>query len=806
MKDFSAETIDFICWSFREGDFDRARRRALINQLFNGAPPYTEREVQENNITVNVNTLAGVRAAHDARAQFSSVFTKPGVYFQCRTDAGARHKRTGYGTTVTNHIGKCMKRSLPYFETMRSKFASTILHGIAPCVFEDSDCWATRPMGVEDVYVPSNTLLYDIASQKIPFFANYRSFKGPELIRMAKGPKVDPGWNVELVDACLKWIDEQTLSMAGDQWTDYLSPEKWEERIKSDGTFYSGDRAPTVNAWDFYFWDDSKNTQGWKRKMILDPWTMPSATGIRTRRNGDPFTRKNQFLYNPGDRKYASKLSEIINWQFADLSAVSPFGYHSVRSLGWLLYSVCHLQNRTYCKFSEAVFEQLMVLMRIKSQDDMQRALSVNLVNRGFIDESVDFIKAGDRYQVNAQLALAALGENNNLISRNSSSFTAKPPSGGVGGEMKVPTATQWLGEESKVTQLVSAGLAMAYEYQRTEFQEIFRRFTKKHSTDPEVQMVQAKCLKDGVPEKVLYNIASWDIEPERLMGGGNKTIEMAVAQQLMAYRNLYDPQAQRRILKKVTLAITDDAAEADALVPDVPVVSSSVHDAQLAVGTLLIGQPMELRENVSHVEYAQALIDALGVEIAKSQATGGVTDQSHIMGMMNLAGQSIDGQPIPGNGAANHIAIVAQDEQQKDIAKVLGDQLGKLMNEVKAFEQRLQEQQQAAAQQNGGLDAETQAKIVSMEALTDSKMQSNAKSNAQRTAVRQVQDEMKMEREQQKFQMEMSQSQQEHAQEMALQAQKDALEVTKAAALAKIEVSKQGQKSQSLTGKGEKG
>lgn len=791
MKEFTAETIDFITWAFKTGDYDRAKRRSLINQQFNGVAPYTDKEVQENNITVNVNTLSGVREAHNARAQFSAALTKPGVFFQCRTDAGAKHKRTGYGVTVTNLIGKTMKRSLPYFETKRSKIASNVLHGISPTVHEDSDCWAPRPLGVEDVYVPSNTLLYDVATGRIPFFAIYRSFKSPDLIKLAKGPKPDPGWNQPLVDACLKWIDEQTLSMAGDQWTDYLSPEKWEERIKGDGTFYSGDRAPVVNVWDFYYFDDDKKTQGWYRRMIIDTWTSPSASGIRTRREGAPFQKKDQFLYNPGNRKYADSLREIISWEFADLSAVFPANYHCVRSLGWLLYSMCHLDNRLFSKVIESTFEQLMVLMRIKSQDDMQRALSVNLVNRGFVDDSIDFIKAGDRYQINAQLAQMSLTEIHNLISRNSSSFTAKTPSSG-GGDMKVPTATQWLGEESKVAQLVSVGLAQVYEYERPQFYEIFRRFTKKHSTDPEVQMVQSKCLKAGVPESVLYNLSSWDIEPERIMGGGNKTIEMAIAQQLMAYRNQYDPASQRRILHKVTLAITDEAAEADALVPDVPQVSSSVHDAQLAVGTLLIGQPMELRQNVSHVEYAQALIDALAVEVTKVQANGGMAEQAHIMGMMNLAGQSIDGQPIPGNGAANHIALVAQDEQQKDIAKVLGDQLGKLMNEVKAFAQRLQEQQQQAASQNGGLDAETMAKIENDRIMAEAKAANTRESHAARTAQRQVQFEMEEERKNLQTQADIARENARFAQELTQDAVKTVSEI-------------QTQKAKNLTIGGEK-
>lgn len=779
---FKAQEISMIVESMRDADFPRGKRRALINSQVDGYPPYSQKECDDNNIVVNVNSLEATREAHQARSQMTSQFQKSGDYFVCRTDAGPRHKRMGYGSTVTRRLSRKMKRSLEYYDTLRGKFSMLVLHGISPAVFRDADCWCPDDIGIDDVLVPGDTTL---KMRNLPFFPIYRKFTGMELIQRAKGPKPDPAWNQPLVDSCLKWIDEQTLSLSSDNWPDYWQPEKWGERVKGDGACYASDRAATVNVWDFYFWNDSKKECGWNRRMILDAWSMPSAAGIRTRLSGGPYDEKDQFLYNPGARKWADKREQIINWQFADLSAVAPFHYHTVRSLGYLLYSVCHLQNRLRCKFNEAVFEQLMVLMRVKSQDDMQRALSVNLVNRGFVDDSIDFIKAQDRYQVNAQLAQMGLMENANLISRNASSFSGKPQSSQ---DNRVPTATQWMGEEQKITQLVSAGLAQAYEYQKPEYREIFRRFTRKRSLDPDVREFQNECLSDGVPPEVLYNLASWDIEPERVFGGGNKTMEVSIAQWLMENRHNYDPQAQRRILHDSTLAITDDAVRARELVPEEPQVSSSVHDAQLAIGTLLMGQPMELRQNVSHSEYAEALISALEVEIQKVNAIGGVPESgSELLGLQNLAGITIDGQPIPGNGAANHIEIVAQDKEAKQLVKQLSDRLGKAMNEIKAFAQRLQEKVQAeqeAAAQGGGVDAETQAKIVSMQALTEAKAANTRESHAAKTAQRAVQ-----------FEREQEQKQQQHGMDMALESERAQLEIATDAAKADIELRKEAMK-----------
>jgi hypothetical protein len=764
----SAQQLDSICWSFRMADYPRSRDRADINNLFNGGPPFPLDTAQSGNISVNVNFLEPTRLAHDARSQFYQAFLKPGNYFKATTDMGAQHKRLARATVVTKEISKLMKRSLPYTECFRSKFALNVLHGIAPAGFRDADAWCPEPFGVEDVMVPSGTLL---TMYNLPFFAIHRSFTGPELIRLTRGPKVDPAWNMALVDACLKWIDQESATLMGSTWPEVWSPEKTEERIKGDGGFYAADNVPTIEAWDFYYWNDDKKVSGWNRRMILDAWSTPASVNAgMVRKTGDIYKDDKQFLYNPGTRKYADKREQIVNWQFADLSAVAPFRYHSVRSLGYLLYAVCHLQNRLRCAFSESVFEQLMIYFRVNSSNDMQTALKIEMVNRGFIDNSVEFIKAADRYQVNANLVQLGLNENANLINRNAATNT-QTRQDSPGSEK--PTATQWMGEEAKVTQLVSAGLTQAYLYQVPEYREIFRRFCRKNSSDPDVQRFQAACLRQDVPEKMLTPEA-WELEPERVMGAGNKTLEMSIAQQLMQFRNLYDPEPQRAILRDFTLAITDDAARADAYVPEQPMkVSDSVHDAQIVAGVLMQGLPVGLKTGMNHIEYVETLMASMAMVVQKiSQQKQGVATMDELAGLGNMA------QHI-----GQHIGQIAQDENEKARVKKYGDQLSKMMNLVKAFAQRLQEQMKKQAEGNGqgGPDPEVLAKIEATKITAEAKAANTRESHAARTAQRQVQ-----------FEMEQQQKEQQHALDLQLESARSQLDLAVQKEKAEIEIAKE--------------
>lgn len=742
MKFNDPEVVESLCWQMRQADYPRGNNRALINNLFNGMPPYTEREEEENEIKINVNFLETTSMSHEARSQFYQSVMKPGNYFSCKTDSGPIHKRREWGIIRTEEMNRPMKKSIIYTETMRSKIALNVLHGISPAGWRDEQRWCPYSMGIEDVLVPGNTLL---TMENLPFFAIYRQMTAPEMIKLTQARVLDPAWNPEMLKAAIQWVDKEAQTLMYNNWPEVWAPEKVAELMKGDGGFYYGDQVPTVNVFDFYFWNDSNKVSGWNRRMVLDAWSMPEYGQVGdtkvqpTRRKGDLFEKyKRKFLYNPGDRKICQDRSEIINWQFADLSAVAPFRYHSVRSLGFLLYSIGHLQNRLRCKFNEAVFEQLMIYFRVNSEADMQRALKVDMMNRGFIDDSVKFIPPGERYQVNAQLAQMGLMQNQQIIQQNTASYTKQQDYSQNNVEK---TKFQVMAEESAVNALVSAGLAQAYMYQTFEYREIARRFSIRDSVDPDVRRFQANCLRRGISEKVLYNPECWQEEPERVLGAGNKAMEMAITQQMMQYRNLYDPEPQRQILRDFTLAVTEDPARAASMVPENPVrITDSVHDAQLAAGTLMMGLPVAIKTGMNHIEYVDTLLATLATLVNQARQQG-VPTQDKLMGMMNIAGH-----------IQQHVQLIAQDPNEAQRVKQYGDALGKIGNVLKGFQQQLAQQAEAQAQQQGG-NPEEAVKIQSMMQQAKVKEENAKTAHAQRTAQRQIQFEREEVRKDQKTQ-----------------------------------------------------
>ena len=198
-------------------------------------------------------------------------------------------------------------------------------------------------------------------------------------------------------------------------------PEQWAERWKEDSGMFTGDDIPTIDTFHFYFWNDDQKVSGWNKRVILDTWGNPglsASTGaFSTSRSQCKYGKvkmgpRSQFLYDPGDRKFADKLSEILHWQFGDASAVAPFRYHSVRSLGFLLYAVCHLQNRMkwrHSRLSESAFEAMLQYFRVTNPEDVERATKIDLINRGVIPDGINFMPQAERWQTDEKIAESAL-------------------------------------------------------------------------------------------------------------------------------------------------------------------------------------------------------------------------------------------------------------------------------------------------------------------------------------------------------------------------------------------------------------
>lgn len=700
----------------RRMELARGSARSLINQLCNGEQPYTDAEAAENGIDTNVNFLHASKIAHDMRSTLNNGFIKPGYFFTASTDSGPAHRRRDWGATVTKNVNRPMKRSAHYLGTQRDTFAQMTLHGIGPVNWPKKACLYPDSIAICDILVPSST---KVNLENLNHFAIHRKYTPAQLYSMTHGAKIDRGWNMQMVRTALKRIKENNT--AATPWNELDNPEKLTELFKANLGYYESDAVPTIGAWDFYYRHEDTENEEWCRRMVLDF-------------EGETYNDK--FLFNPGKRIYANSYQELVHFQFADCSNVAPFLYHTVRSLGWLLYAVCHLQNRMGCKFSDAVFEQMMWFFRTSMNDDRERIEKVDLHNMGLIPDGLAFITAQERFTPNVNLINAGMEFYRGIMRDNSSSFLHDTMESGE----KDPTATYTMSKVNASAALISAMLNLAYTYQTFQYQEIFRRFCIKDSPYREARKFQENCLRDGVPKEML-DPERWDIEPEKIIGSGNKMLEITMADKLMAAYQLYEPDSQRMILHIYTEANTDDPKLAETLVPlKRQGVSDTIHDAQLSAATLMMGLPLSVKQGINHGEYFETLMQAVGIVIDEVTGTGGNATKEQIIGIQNTILH-----------AEEHLKLIAQNKGAKAQVKQFSDILARAKNAVKGFAQRFMEQQ---AKKNGSAEPspEVIAKIAATKITAEAKAQNMREANA-----------LKLQIKQQGFVADQARKQQEH-------------------------------------------
>lgn len=687
------EKISTVINRMKEADLTRAQNRANIQRLFNGEKPYTDQQAIENSIQTNVNFLEGTRIMHDARSQWNNAFLKKN-FFTVSLTKGDPLKRQTYGNQIGANINRIMKNSAEYMETFQAVGANIFLHGPGPSMWEKSDKWCPKAIGIEDLKLPSNTLK---SFSNLSHFAIWKEFSYGELYKLTHGNKVDPRWNMEAVNAALSEIKNQNTEFNNIDIAN--NPEAFAEKMKANLGYYDSDAVPTIKAWEFYFHDDENDW--WNKRIILD-----CATKVDTQK---------EFLYQKDN--YAKKHSEIIHVQFADGANKAPFYYYSIRSLGWLLYDVCRLQNRLRSKFNDQVFGDMLWLFYVGSPEDRDRLQKIDLYHMGVMPDGARFVPAAERFQPRADLIQMAMSQNRQNMSENSSSFTQDVNDG----TQKEMTATETMARVNSASSMVSAMLNLAYGYEKFRYNEICRRFCIKNSDDPEVKKFQEKCKRDGIPDE-LMDVEFWEIEPEKTLGAGNKMLQIAQSDKLMAARAAYDPDAQREILHIFTEVNTDDPQLANRLVPlKKPEINDAIMEAQWASGALMQGLPVAIKQGINHIDYVEALLVAMQSVIGRIEESGGMATAQEILGLQNVA-----------NHLQQHMQIIAQDESQQQRVKQYGDSLGKMMNMVKAYGQRLQEQMQKQAEASQ-VDPAAMAKVQAEQAKLGMEQAAHAQDMIQR-------------------------------------------------------------------------
>jgi hypothetical protein len=298
-------------------------------------------------------------------------------------------------------------------------------------------------------------------------------------------------------------------------------------------------------------------------------------------------------------------------------------------------------------------------------------------------------------------------------MSENSASFTRDV----IDNTNKELTATETMARVNAASQLVGAMLNMAYTYHVHQCKEIARRFCldvqNDANPDRDIVKFQQRCLRDGVPPQALSS-ESWIVDVERVVGAGNKTLELAQTSELanMAREGQLGPEESRLAYHLRVEALVDDPFLAERLAPlsGAQRPTDAMQVACSAWATLMDAKPFVVAQGINEIDYVETLLHDLNMEIDMIEKTGAAPEQRRILGLANVI-QNI----------TQHVAIIAQNDKEGPRVKQYGDQLKNASNFVRGYAQRAQEQAQANGQQmDPALQAKIQAMIIEAQTKSD--------------------------------------------------------------------------------------
>lgn len=711
-----SEKIASVIKQLKEADRLRAQDRTLVQNLFNGFPPWTKEEEAQNKIRVNVNWGEGSDLMLMAREQYENAHLSTDPTFQIRVPNASRSKQMGYGGTLTTLVNKILRQSRPYLHTRREKWASVTMHGIGPSMHEDAWKWCPYFVGISDLLIPTDT---DLTMEGLNHFDVKRRMTPGQLFRKTLGlpeAKRDPGWKMDTVRKVLDQYKD--VNQQQDHWDFSNDPEKAAEVFKQNTNYYDADGVPKIHLHDFYHQEDESGKPCWYRKILLDS----DCVGART--TADPIT----LLYDAGaDKPFADSIDQILHLQFADGNNVPPFMYHSTRSLGLRLFDSVQMLNRLRCQFMQHIFEQLMNLFRVTDPSDRARLEQIYLgLNYGIFPDGLNFVTKDQRYSADANLLEMQLSQLKQLIGEASQQYTQDIDTG----TNKERTAFEVSALLNQTTKLTASMLNLSYLQETFQYREICRRLTLPGSPDWDARTFRNDAIVSGIPERFI-NSEEWEIEPVRVLGSGNAQLEVAQAQALMQNMPAWSPEGQQTVKNLYAFSVTHNPKLANILAPldAAPHVSDTVHDTELVFGALMQGAKVTPKPGLNPVEVVPVMIGQMTQKVQEIALSGGVGTPAEVKGL-ERAQQYADA----------FVQQLAQDKANAAMVKQFGDQLGKIGNLVKAFAQRQAEAAKKAQAQGGNGEAQlemaqTVAKLQSQQAMTQQKLQSNAQKHAQKLA-----------------------------------------------------------------------
>lgn len=730
-----------IYLSLKKADEGSSRNRALIDGMFNGAPPFNANDLKEVGQGERTNLDFGEAAAlkDQALAGYYDLTNSVDMLARVRTTYGSPEQAAEWSEIIGEEFHRTL-RGWSEFEFNHQRLSDYFVsHGVGVSYFEDELDWRWRVTGLNEFRIPRGTRA---SEAEIEVATVDREYRADELYGFIRDPEIAAslGWDVATVKEALKRACAQDTTTSLGDW------EKLEVELKNNDILYGTAKSKVVKV--VHMW--VKEFCGCVSHLIFLQEPLPTDVGAI----------KESFLYRK-EKRFDTPTQCWVTFTYG----VGNGTYHGIRGLGFKIYPHIQVLNRLRCGMVDGAL--LSSSLIVQPSDSSTRALDdLTLTYYGPYALFPPGLKIVDKAVPNLQQNIIPVI--NDMAMQMSNNTGAYQTRANTGDSNQARTAYEVKAQLQKEAVLSNASINLFYHPWKRLLSEVFRRLTRRdyNAREPggkEAVEFRKRLLKRGVPEEAIHRVIN--VEPVRAIGYGSPAMRMAAIDETMSIFGSLDEMGRINLLRD-RVAARFGQEVVDRYIPPPQTTLRPPMDFKIAVlenATMSTGSPIPVSPGENHFIHASTHLNAMD-QLDRAVAEGASNPMEALSAFQMF---------LPHLG--EHLAQLGSDLVRKDQVALMRQRhqqltasAQRLADELQAMQENQQKAQQAEAErQQTALMAEYQAmqkKLAESEQLSPEAQQ--------RLMERRAELQMKIEKHQADLQMKDAQT-----------AQKLALEDAKAAA-----------------------
>lgn len=642
-------------------DSENAKKRAKIDGMFDGKPPYDHHKLKAagQGGRCNLNFGEAQRHLDSALAGYVDLVTSPEFLTDVKTKAMEENILKDEADAIINEELTHTIRSWPeWMPRMLCLITEYLKHGVGPTFYDDHINWRFQASGLRDFKFPrasrSNEEAIDIC------FAR-RDYAVHELFDFIENEKIaeSEGWDVKAMKKAILTAHRGEKEDKSYNW------EAFQQMVKN-GDGYGAVQNKTVrlvHTWvketdggvSHYIWEERHSKL--KRNA--------SSKNHKFSGQNEEFLFKAEFIHDMSEQAFTLFTYGVGN----------SGTYHSIRGYGHRIFPQIQYLNRLLCQTADAAAMSGGILVQPNSMEDL-RDLAVQFYGPyNVLRPNIDVVDRKASPDLTKNMIPVVNDLRQQLEDTSDFYSTSRAAQGSP-----YRNTLQVRAELETSTRLSAANLALFYSSFDRLMREIVRRIIDGPKSDPSIKDFYRRCKERGLTNKQVKSIDHSRTKAARAIGAGNPAARVAVLDQLNQERPWMDEvgnriltfdrvaarighdQAKRYVQKneeprgstEQSLAATENAVMQ--LGGNVPVLPAQLHGTHLEI----------------HLPVAQQFISAV---------VGGQFDPTTQLGLLQALGAHV----------LQHAQAIASDPGQQDMVAQALDVSNKLQQIIENTERSIE-------------------------------------------------------------------------------------------------------------------